>query len=549
MIARFSAGGWIAVLQILVLVPGDLVADDPTSGDYWVFFIDKLSPDQSRIAWHQGLAEEDVADLPVNIDYISQVQATGAELRIRSRWFNAVTVRATPGERVTIEQLECVRRVLPVGKSRRSPDPPVLPASAKAMQEDPSLEQRSQIGVEALHEMGFRGEGIRIAVLDNGFHYSDHKAFEYLRQTGRVVAERDFVNDDDVVFDELDQPVTADETVSLQNIHGAQVLSILAADDPGRLVGTAPEAEYLLAKTEDNGSELPIEEDRWIAGLEWADSLGADIVNSSLGYTEWDGGEGYTYADLDGETALTTRAAAMAAARGMILVVAAGNEGNQAWRYVTAPADAAGVIAVGAVDAAQRIASFSSVGPTADGRIKPDLVAPGVQIVVADIRGGDYERRNGTSFAAPLVTGACALLLQVRSSWEAEDVFNALRNSATDLGAAEADTVYGWGLVNALRASALDGELPDVSLADDPFPNPSLGNEVNFPVDMARRDRVALGIYDLSGSIVHEFETQMVEGANQRLRWTVPDQMANGVYFYQVSASDFVRSGKFALVR
>ena len=232
---------------------------------------------------------------------------------------------------------------------------------------------------------------------------------------------------DEVVTDEADQPITGDEMSSSQNLHGAQVLSLLAGYHPDHFIGVAPDAEYILAKTEldDNMPEMPSEEDRWVAGLEWADSLGAQVVNSSLGYNRWDDGTGYSPADLDGETALTSVAAALAVRRGIVVVVSAGNEANRDWHYITMPADADGAIAVGAVDVpgsgerVPQIASFSSRGPTADGRIKPDVVAPGSGVVVADLRRGGYVRRGGTSFAAPLVSGVCALLLQKNPEWEA----------------------------------------------------------------------------------------------------------------------------------
>ena len=352
-----------------------------------------------------------------------------------------------------------------------------------------------------------------------------------------------------MVSNQTGQPVTGNEKISDQNIHGAQVLSLLAAHDPGRLVGVAPEAEYILAKTEDNGSEWPVEEDRWIAGLEWADSLDVDVVNSSLGYTTWDDGSGYTYEDLDGATALTTRAARIAAGKGIVVVASAGNEGNQSWRYVTVPADAPGVIAVGAVDRRGEIAGFSSRGPTADGRIKPDVVAPGVSVVVADIRGGDYTRKNGTSFSAPLVSGVCALLLQVHPTWGPEQVLTELRDTATDLGIAGEDTAYGWGLVNALQASGLEVEQPDLSLAGMPFPNPATTAVVHFPLQLAARDEVALRIFDLAGGLVHEENFPLAEGAGQALRWEIPRRVADGLYFYRLKASTFTRSGKIAVVR
>jgi subtilisin family serine protease len=417
----------------------------------------------------------------------------------------------------------------------------------------PSFEQLAQIRVVELHNRGYRGRGVRIALLDNGFHYIAHGAFSRLQ----VVAERDFVNGDGVVADEIDQPVTGDERVSDQNIHGTQVLSLLAGYDPGRLIGVAPEAEYILAKTEDNGSELPVEEDRWIAGLEWADSLGADIVNSSLGYSTWDDGSGYTYEQLDGGTTLTTQAAAMAVQKDLILVVAAGNEGDQPWQYITAPADAPGVIAVGAVDMVrQEVAGFSSRGPTADGRIKPDVVAPGVGIVGVDVRRGDYDPRRlrGTSFAAPLVSGVCALLLQIHPSWGPERMLATLRETAADLGPAGQDTVYGWGLVDALRASGLEIELPELSLAGEPFPNPTRGNVVYFPLQLAEEDMVELRIFDTVGHLLTKGQSwRLVAGdysrAEQALNWEIPPRFANGIYFYQLRTSAFSRVGKIALMR
>lgn len=542
MSARRRLTGSVAA-AVLVLCARQVAADD-----YWVFFTHKLAPTGERVRWDRANADGDAGDWPVDPASIQAVLGTGAQLRIKSRWFNAVTVRATPDQLVRLRRLAVVERAQAVAKFRRAPAVPTAPFDAKPTQVDPSFEQRAQIGVTCLHDMGYRGKGVRVAILDNGFHYSDHPAFAHLRANGLIIAERDFVNGDDVVTDEMDQPVTGNETASQQNIHGAQVLSVLAGNDPGRLVGVAPDAEYLLAKTEDNGSELPVEEDRWIAGLEWADSLDADVINSSLGYTVWeDGRGGYSYADLDGQTTLTSQAAALAAARGIVVVVAAGNEGNAVWRHITAPADAPGIVSVGAINQSQRLASFSSVGPTADGRIKPDVVALGVQVVVADIRDGDYQRRNGTSFAAPLVSGVCALLLQVRSDWIASDVLQALRDSAVDLGEAEADTLYGWGLVSALQASGLGGGLPEAVVATYPFPNPVTGSMATFAVDLSDPDMVELRVFDLIGRLVDEQRVQV--GADQPLYWTIPDDLANGIYLYEVSASGSVDTGKLALVR
>ena len=450
------------------------------ASEFWVLLDNKPGLDGARISWNRNPLhhENEVLNLPLNPGYIDEVAATGAKIRVCSRWFNAVSVSADQETALRIDNLPFVRGLEPVPKARRVQYEPGIASDAfsKPTQDEygPSLAQLAQIGVVALHGEGYRGQGIRIAVLDNGFHYTEHQAFEQMR----IVEEFDFVNNDEIVSDQDDQPTTGDETASNQNIHGAQVLSILGGFDPGRLVGVAPEAEYLLAKTEDNDSELPIEEDWWIAGVEWADSLQADVINSSLGYNTWEDGTGYEYQDLDGMTARTTVAAEIASRMGMVLVVSAGNEGDKPWTYVTTPADADAALAVGAVDARNQILAFSSRGPTADGRIKPDLVAPGGAVLMAAVRNGNYVRNRGTSFAAPLVSGVCALLLQIEPL-DPETMRQRLRSTATDLGPVGPDTLYGWGLVNALAAMGVG--VPDVSASDSPYPNPNTSGSRPFP--------------------------------------------------------------------
>ena len=427
------------------------------------------------------------------------------------------------------------------------------------------------MGGTALHNLGFRGEGVTIALLDAGFNHRDQRAFAHLR----VKAVWDFVNGDGDVSDQAGQPVTGDELVNGQNLHGTRVLSVLAGFDPGSLVGVAPEADYILAKTEDITSELPVEEDHWIAGLEWADSLGADIVNSSLGYRTWDDGSGYTYEDLDGQTALTTVAAELAVARGIVIVSAAGNEGNTPMHFVDAPADARGVIAVGATSLTDnRIARTSSHGLTVDNRIKPDVVAPGQGVVAAsgssstaDLRDSftvsKYMRVSGTSFATPLVSGVCALLLQIHPDWGPREVADALRQSARDLGEAGPDTLYGWGLVDAIAASGLEVEQPEGSVSGSPFPNPALvggaaGSVVYFPLQLSVMSEVSVRIFDLSGALVAQAVNQSLEPGDYRtrdraLRWDGRNDdgqaVPSGIYIYRLESTGLARIGKIAVVR
>ena len=530
--------------------------------DIWILLRDKTDAEGRRVAWVDlgaGHADEEL-DLPVSPRYIERLREMGAAVRFTSRWLNAVSARVSPEVQHRVQAADFVVAIRPVQRLQRPrPLPPVPIASPKLLQSRYGLafEQLAQIAVPPLHDRGFTGAGVRVALLDNGFHYAGHAAFASIR----VVAQRDFVNDDEVVSDEADQPVTGDERSGSQNLHGAQVLSLLAGYHPDHFVGVAPDAEYILAKTEldDNLPEMPSEEDRWIAGLEWADSLGAQVVNSSLGYNRWDDGTGYTPADLDGKTALTSVAAALAVRRGIVVVVSAGNEANGDWHYITMPADADGAIAVGAVDVpgsddrVPQIASFSSRGPTADGRIKPDVVAPGSGVVVADLRRGGYGRRGGTSFAAPLVSGVCALLLQIHPEWGPDQVLEALRSTALDLGAAGPDTVYGWGQINALAASGLSEELPSEDRLLPPFPNPARDGVVYFPVQLAERSRVELSVFDVAGQLVFTERWDLWPGSHDQPgrapRWMPGRAVANGIYFYQLRSPNRSHLGKIALVR
>ena len=548
---------------VLLVVGTDAVAEDR---NVWVLLQDKAAADGGRVFWNDLGAGHPNAelDLPVDPVYIERLLSLGAEVRVRSRWLNAVSIRVSSEVERQVRLLEFVRQLRVVRHLRRRWPPPALPTSPKGaalldVRQDfygPSFEQLAQIGVIPLHDRGLTGAGVKIAVIDNGFHYVDHTAF---REKLRVIAERDFINGDDVVSDERDQPVTGDETGSAQNLHGGQVLSLLAGYEPNRFVGVAPDAEYILAKTEENRTELPSEEDRWIAGLEWVVDLGAQVVNSSLGYNIWDDGSGYAQADLDGETALTSVAAALAVRRGVVVVVSAGNEAQAPWSYVTAPADAEGVIAVGSVDVPvgavrpPQISASSSRGPTADGRIKPDVVAPGQGVVMADLRDGDYQRSSGTSFSSPLVTGVCALLLQAHPDWGPAEVLAALRDTALDLGEAGPDTVYGWGQIDALAASGLESTLPARHAQLTPFPNPSPGGLVHFPVQLAERNDVDLSVFDLAGNLVFAGRWQLLAGVHDRPgrapRWEVAGDAANGLYYYLIRFSGFTRTGQIALAR
>ena len=295
--------------------------------------------------------------------------------------------------------------------------------------------------VPELHERGLHGEGIVVAVFDSGFPNLAHEAFASMT----IVAERDFVNGRDSVRESVDA-------------HGTNTLSTLGGYSPGQLVGPAYAASFILAVTEDVRSETPVEEDNWAAAAEWAEALGADVISSSLGYLDFDlPHTSYTDRDMNGETAVTTRAAARAAERGIVVVSSAGNGGFDPTRNTLgAPADGVRVVSVGAVTRTGERTSFSSVGPTADGRIKPDVAAMGAGVVVARHLGNLYGAASGTSFSCPLTAGVVALLLQAHPTYTVDDVLTVLRGSASQASAP--DTLLGWGIVDAV--AAVDMALP-----------------------------------------------------------------------------------------
>jgi serine protease AprX len=432
----------------------------------WVYFADKgeRSPLgrvvalqvaqrtlRARCAWRRSKVRSaaalvDVEDLEISPAYTARIKPLVDRIRTVSRWLNAVSVEATPDGIAALAGLDCVSRIDIVRSFRRDEGAIAEDASGAAspVAADPSspvygpaYAQLEQIGVPALHEIGLSGRGVLVAMLDVGFRTS-HEVF----RNARLLHQWDFVFGDGSV--QRDAANAGDYT----DAHGTATWSLLGGFKFGTMMGPAFGADFILAKTEDERSETPIEEDFWVAGIEWAESLGAEVVSSSLGYTDW-----YTFKDMDGKTAVTTKAAERAAALGVVVVNAAGNERKSAWAHIIAPADGPSVVAVGAVDSSGTIASFSSPGPSYDGRTKPEVCAWGVSNWVAANRtdGSDtYTRGSGTSYATPLVAGVVALLLEAHRDWTPAQVRAALMETAGR--ASHPDNDYGWGVVNAAAA-------------------------------------------------------------------------------------------------
>ena len=440
---------------------------------FWVFFTDKGAAVESRLESPEAFlsnqaisqkSEKGIAitasDLPVNPAYLEALKARNLDVVGTSRWLNAAIVDAPFARREEVETLVFVtgtRKVHTLVSNRSATGPldfkewlgrlRTMGDQDKFDYGESSL-QNTMINIQALHNKGFSGRGVRVALFDSGFDGVDTvDVFDSLWVQKRVIAWYDFVDHDTTVF--------------RSDSHGTQVLSTIAANLPGQMIGTAPHASFILCRTEDARSETQQEEHNWVAAMEWADSIGVDVIHSSLGYAEFDDAEeSYSYKDMDGKTAIITRAAALAARKGIIVTTSAGNQGTDSWRYITAPCDADSVLCVGAVTRTGKRSVFSSFGPTSDGRVKPDVVALGSNTTVASPR-NYITSSQGTSFSGPIIAGLAACLRQAHPKRSNIDIIQAVRLSADQYNFP--DDEYGYGIPDAGKADSLLSKEKDLS--------------------------------------------------------------------------------------
>ncbi|MEW5794742.1 MAG: S8 family serine peptidase [Candidatus Zixiibacteriota bacterium] len=392
-----------------------------------------------------GAADVQFADLPLSASYVSQVLALGGTVRRVSRWLNAASFDISIDRLADLAALPMVAEVRPVAVFRRPfevgederPGPQGGTMSGDALDYGQSQAQIYQINVATAHAQGLTGRGVALTMTDTGYRKT-HAAVAGAVAAGRVLAEYDFVmNDPNTSMEPGDSPN--------QWNHGTLTWSVAGGYAPGRLIGPAYGADFILCKTEDITDETQVEEDNWVAALEFADSIGTDVISTSLGYSDW-----YTYSDMDGRTAVITLAANTCDALGIVLVVSAGNAGYLPGT-ISAPADAFDILAAGAVNTSGFVASFSSRGPTFDGRIKPEVCALGVDTYGASASGDQsYAYASGTSLSAPLIAGAACLLIEARPELTARQVREALKATATR--AASPDNSYGWGTIDLGKA-------------------------------------------------------------------------------------------------
>lgn len=406
-----------------------------------------LSPKAIERRKRYGL-KVDQHDLPLTRAYVDAVKKQGLRFINQSKW-NNTAVFETP-DTLRLKAVAALPFVKGVRRVWISPD---SVAVEPALRRDTLItatkgdtltsyyghgdRQVTMLAADSLQRLGFRGEGVTIAVIDGGFFNAD--LVPGLKGV-KVLGTRNFVHPGRSIFVD-------------QQSHGMMVLSCIAANTPHELVGTAPAAAFYLIQSEDGNSEQLVEEDNWCAAVEYADSLGCDIITSSLGYYQFDHKEmNHTYRELDGLTALNSRSASLAASRGILLLNSAGNSGNDLWKKIGFPADGRDMLAVGAVSGNKLNTNFSSLGLSADGRIKPDVMAMGRASAVYDID-GRVTRVNGTSFSCPTMAGAAALLVQMFPKKRPVEIIRALHESGDN--AAHPDNVFGYGIPDLVKAAAL----------------------------------------------------------------------------------------------
>lgn len=487
---------------------------------------------------NQGIAINS-SDLPVNPSYISQIAATGATVLYSIKWFNGVVIQTSSSSVLTaVNALPFVTssNVVSIQKPKKEFEKiEELPASSQKTTDinsvynyGNSLSQIEMLNGVCMHDQGYNGTGMLIAILDAGFaNANTHTAFDSLRAHNQILGIKDFTF---IAPTDLYSGSTSG--------HGTAVLGTMGGNTPGQLVGTAPKANYWLIRSEYAPDEYIIEEYNWATAAEYADSIGADIINSSLGYNTFDNStQDHTMTELDGKTSIASKAATMCARKGMIVVCSAGNTGGSGWPKVTFPGDADSIITVGAVDASLNLANFSSIGPSADGRIKPDVVAQGVASVVAN-GGGSIGTSNGTSFSSPITAGMVACLWQANPSKKNMEIIQAVKESSTLYN--NPNNQFGYGIPDFCAAknmllgiSTSTSSNNSISLASsNPF-----DTEIKLNISSTSNRTMKIELIDLLGKIVYKNAISI--SANTPLQHIINTSTINsGVYTIRVSSDE-----------
>ncbi|MBI4946464.1 MAG: S8 family serine peptidase [Bacteroidetes bacterium] len=539
------------------------------STKYWIQFADKNNSPYSILAPSaflssralQRRAKQGIAvvqnDLPVNPVYIDSIRKIpNVTVLNHSKWFNGIVIYTTDTNAVNqIKKISFVANSVSVKKIKSNQQSAVssqqfevenynvskIPISSNTKLQTPnsnfssgynygpSFNQINMLNGICLHDKGFHGEGMIIAMMDAGFWRVDSlTAFDSLRMNKQIIAKWNFVDNDSLVYG--------------SHKHGERTLSTMGANLPGQLVGTAPKAQYLLFITEETPSESIIEEYNWASAAEFADSAGADIFNTSLGYTLFDSVKidsvmvvnpaDHSYADMNGHTTPIAIATNIAASKGILPVCSAGNMGGSPWHFIGTPADADGALTVGAVDSMGNSAGFSSRGPSYDGRIKPNVVAQGQDVVISNPDTTAIEYSSGTSFASPILAGMAACLWQAHPTSANVQLLYAIQQSASQYGK-NPDSQVGYGIPDFCLADVLLG-INDFSAGREDvisvYPNP-FSDELNISFVDWIGEKVIFSLSDITGRKILDREINM----------------ESNVSTFEINDTDWIQSGVYIL--
>jgi len=486
-------------------------------------------------------------DIPVNDVYLQGVADVGVDILNPTKWLNGVTVYTTNPALIT--EIEALPYVVSSVKFNYSDNyisskfekvNDLLPnadlinnKSVQSMDYGLAFGQIDQLNGIPLHDDGYQGEGMVIAVLDAGFSGAlEHPVLSYLFENDRILGTKDFVYIGGSVYNDSE--------------HGKMVLSCMGGNLAGEMIGTAPQAEYWLLRSEEAPHENIIEEYNWMSAAEFADSVGADVINSSLGYIDFDNPIfDHTHGAMNGDSTVVTRAADYAASKGILVVNSAGNSGdNSSYPWIGAPADGDSVFTIGAVDLNDQRASFSSIGPTADGRIKPTVMACGQGATIATGNSGVSTWGNGTSFSSPIMAGMATCLWQAHPEMNNMEVQEAIKMSSSY--ANDPDDYMGWGIPNFYGADSILTSIDDNIFTDSfitAYPNPFF-DKIEVAIDIDSSETIAIEIYTLSGNVIlTEYHSVSRENNIIELNDRV-SLLTQGVYFLKV-----ITNNKTAVVK
>ncbi len=522
---------------------------------YWVAFTDKNNSEFSLSSPEDYLSERaiqrrvkqnisiDSLDLPVNSNYIESVLSIEAELIHASKWLNGITVKTENNNfENKVLELSCVKEVQltkPANSTKSAFNKFNETNTTVKYPIDnslygPSVYQTEIMNGQFLHNQGYNGEGMQIAILDAGFYKAnEYSAFDSLWANNQILGTKDFVNPNSDFYN--------------THYHGMSVLSCMGGNVPNSLIGTARKASFWLLISEDVDSEYLIEEDNWIAAAEFADSVGVDIINSSLGYYEFDDPiTNHTYADMDGKTTRVTKGANIAATRGILVFASAGNEGNKDWKYIIAPSDGDRVIGVGAVDKNGTPASFTSFGPAADGDIKPNVTGVGRNTYLQLIN-GQLGYASGTSFSSPVMAGMAASLWQSVPNATAEDVKFTMEISATLIN--NPDSLSGYGIPDFQKAwfylVNLDVPTRDIEKEWFVYPNPMNDFLVIQKNGVVNTEKISIEIFTLEGRLVQK----LIKPNNPKIILSDIGRLPQGMFLLKISSDEKSQTIKLNKIR